>query len=120
MKDFIRTLIIGIIVLGIIVALYFIFFSDKPIFLTKKKQYSDEQLIEMAQELFKEKKAAGMDMSNGPCIANELDPYWVVDVAHNPRQPIDDLPENQCSAFREGKAKHFIELDIEGSLIKIK
>jgi len=59
-------------------------------------------------ELFK-----GTDFSSGPCIGNPLIEYpdFVCDIAHNPRQEIDNQPENQCSFFREGKAKHFVELD---------
>jgi hypothetical protein len=44
---------------------------------------------------------------------------WVVDVAHNPRQAIDNLPENQCADYREGKVKHFIELDLNGEVTKV-
>jgi len=74
--------------------------------------------ISKAKDLFKQKIAEGLDMSNGPCLSNEIIPDWVVDVAHNPREEIDNQPENQCSAFREGKAQHFIELDPMGNLIR--
>ena len=60
----------------------------------------------------------GENFSNGPCLSNEIKPDWVCDVAHNPRQPIDDLPENQCSAYIEGKAKHFVEVTETCELIK--
>lgn len=107
---------------GIIIVFYFYFFSEQPIpfFEKEKKEYSNEELTQMAQKLFKQKKAEGLDMSDGPCLTNELIPGWVVDVAHDPRQPIDNQPENQCSAFRQGKAEHFIELDTNGNLIRIK
>ncbi|MBU1036518.1 hypothetical protein KKF32_00600 [Patescibacteria group bacterium] len=79
-----------------------------------------------AQILFNQAKADDLDMSQGPCLSNELygnpeypETMWVLDIAHNPRQEIDNLPENQCSAFREGKAKHFIEMDTDGEIIKI-
>jgi len=122
MKDFMRTLIIGIIVLIIVVALYFIFFrtGQIPVIEEKEVQITQEELVIMAQDLFKEKQAEGMDMTNGPCLTNQLVPGWVVDVAHSPRQEVDNQPENQCSAFREGTAQHFIELDTEGNLIKLK
>ena len=58
-------------------------------------------------------------MSNGPCLSNELMPDWVADIAHDPRLPVDNLPENQCSAFRDGKAEHFVELDVNGEVIKV-
>ncbi len=46
-------------------------------------------------------------------------PDWVCDIAHSPRQSeIDDLPENQCSAYREGRAKHFVEVDMNCNLIR--
>jgi hypothetical protein len=107
---------------GIIIAFYFYFFSEQPIpfFEKEKKEYSNEELTQMAQKLFEQKKAEGLDMSDGPCLTNELIPGWVVDVAHDPRQPIDNQPENQCSAFRQGKAEHFIELDTNGNLNRTK
>lgn len=79
-----------------------------------------ERAIEAARKLFKEKKAQGLDMSNGPCLSDEIIPDWVADVAHSPRQQVDNVPENQCLAFREGKAKHFVELDENGNLIRAK
>jgi len=56
--------------------------------------------------------------SNGPCLSNEIMPDWVCDVAHNPRQGVDNQPENQCSSFREGKAHHFVEVDENCLLIR--
>ncbi|MCX6818140.1 MAG: hypothetical protein NTU57_04760 [Candidatus Aenigmarchaeota archaeon] len=56
------------------------------------------------------------DMSDrSPCLSDNNPEWgisdWVCDVAHSPRQTIDDLPENQCLEFREGNAHHFIEVD---------
>jgi hypothetical protein len=31
---------------------------------------------------------------------------------------VDDEPENQCEAYREGEAGHFVELDPEGNFIR--
>jgi hypothetical protein len=55
---------------------------------------------------------AGRDLSSGPCLLNPMQDYsdWVCDVAHEPRQTVDNQPENQCSAFREGKTNHFVEV----------
>jgi hypothetical protein len=69
--------------------------------------------------LCKEMKAKGVDLSNGPCLSNNIAPGWVCDVAHNPRLPVDDKPENQCSAFREGKATHFVEVDENCNVIRV-
>ena len=63
------------------------------------------------------------DLSNrSPCLSdNNLEwniSEWVCDVAHLPRQAIDDLPENQCAAFREGKAHHFVEVSPDCDFIR--
>lgn len=71
-----------------------------------------------AQEIYQKAVKQGVDLSSGPCLADDEIPDWVVDVAHNPRQPIDDLPENQCPSYRSGKAKHFVELDPAGNVIR--
>lgn len=79
-----------------------------------------DQAVNQAQVVYEQYKSLGTDFSSGPCLSNALLPGWVLDIAHNPRLPMDDLPDNQCSAFKEGKAKHFIELDPNGKLIKVK
>lgn len=69
-------------------------------------------------------KKSGIDLTNGPCLSEMYPekwdiPDWVCDVAHAPRQPVDNLPENQCSEFREGKAHHFVEVDENCKVIRI-
>ena len=59
------------------------------------------------------------DLSKGPCLSNEIAPDWVCDVAHNPREAVDNKPENQCSAYREGKAHHFIEVAANCTIIRV-
>ena len=44
---------------------------------------------------------------------------WVLDIAHQPRVDVDDQPENQCSAYREGLAENFVEFSTQGQLIKL-
>lgn len=77
------------------------------------------RVVEEAKELYTQKKESGMNFSDGPCLGI-IENEWVVDIAHSPRLPIDNRPENQCEAFRSGKAKHFVELDPEGNLIRVK
>ena len=85
----------------------------------KIKQNADPDLATAkAKELWRARSLAGEDLSNGPCLSNEAIPGWVADIAHSPRQAVDDLPENQCSAYRDGTAKHFVELDPEGNVIR--
>ena len=56
-------------------------------------------------------------LSKGPCLSNEIVKGWVCNVAHNPRQDVDDQQGNQCSAY--GKtAQHFVEVDINCNTIQ--
>jgi hypothetical protein len=84
-------------------------------------QGDQDRAVAEAMKAYKEAKASGTNLSRGPCIAEELPglPDWVADVAHDPRQPIDDDPANQCRRFREGEAHHFVELDTSGALIRV-
>jgi len=77
-----------------------------------------ETAINQAKHFYNQKKSLGDDISNGPCLSNALIPNWAADIVHSPRSPVDDLPENQCPAYREGKVSHFIELDLEGNLVR--
>lgn len=76
--------------------------------------------VNQAKYLFQMKRSQSEDLSSGPCISNALMPDWVADIAHNPREKKDDLPGNQCPAYLEGRAHHFVELDSEGNLIRAK
>ncbi len=81
-------------------------------------QSQKEQVIREASELFTQKKEAGMDFSSGPCLAEEIMSGWSVDIVHLPRTSEDDLPKNQCQYFRKGKTVHFIELSLDGDLVR--
>ncbi len=78
-----------------------------------------ERAVAAALELYRRAKESGADLSAGPCLAQEAIPGWAVDVAHEPRQPVDDDPANQCASYREGRATHFVELDPEGNVIRV-
>ena len=75
-------------------------------------------VADVAQKCVELCKQQTIDLSNGPCLSNEIISDWVCDVAHLPRQSVDDLPENQCQDFREGKAKHFVEVTPNCKLIR--
>jgi hypothetical protein len=84
---------------------------------------SDEErdrAITAAKQAYGEATARGEDLDRGPCIAENLPnlPEWVADVAHDPREEIDDQPKNQCRRYREGEASHFVELSPDGELIR--
>ena len=73
---------------------------------------ADEQTIALAKQAYEQAKAEGVDMTDGPCLG-VIKPGWVADVAHDPRQPVDDEPANQCTGY-----DHFVELDPDGTFIR--
>jgi len=83
-------------------------------------QADRDRAVTAALQAYHEAKANGVDLQRGPCIAEQLPGQedWVADVAHDPRQGVDDDPANQCQRFRSGDAHHFVELTPEGKLIR--
>jgi hypothetical protein len=60
---------------------------------------------------------AGLDM--GPCLSDagpDMPEGWVCDVAHSPRQAVDNDPANQCPAFGR-TASHFVEVRPDCTLL---
>jgi hypothetical protein len=83
------------------------------------KLEQDKKLAaDRAKELWRARYLEGEDLSQGPCLSNDLIPGWVGDIAHSPRVSADDQPQNQCSAFVTGQAQHFVELDPMGNVIR--
>ena len=87
---------------------------------TGPSQSELDSAVGKAKQLYYEANLNGTDFSSGPCLSNALMPGWVVDIVHDPRQDIDDLDQNMCPAYKEGRAKHFVELSPEGNLIRVK
>lgn len=79
-----------------------------------------DKAVNQARAVYKDKRAVGTDFSNGPCISNNLFPEWVADTVHRPRVDSDNLPKNQCLEYLEGRAKHFVELDLEGNVVRVR
>ncbi len=82
------------------------------------QQSETNQAVALCKKLCERQKTARIDLSQGPCLSNEIRPQWVCDIAHSPRQEQDNDPANQCQAFRDGNAKHFVELDEQCEVIK--
>ncbi len=86
----------------------------------KAAQAAAKQCVALCQAA----KKSGIDMSQGPCLSDLMSsgwnvPDWVCDVVHVPRQPVDNLPENQCKPYREGKAHHFVEVDENCNIVRV-
>ena len=75
--------------------------------------------VKQAEEIYQQKKEEGVDFSSGPCLSEDFMANWVIDTVHNPRTSVDDNPANQCQAYLQGRAQHFVELDTEGNLVRI-
>jgi hypothetical protein len=83
---------------------------------------SDDQdkAVSEAKQAFENAHLSASGLEQGPCLAEQLPGLddWVVDIAHDPRQSVDDDPANQCDRFKAGEAHHFVELTPEGELIR--
>jgi hypothetical protein len=79
-----------------------------------------DRAVAAAMDAYEDARSSGVDLEAGPCIAEELPGLsdWVADVAHDPREDVDDEAENQCQRYRDGEASHFVELTPEGELIR--
>ncbi len=78
----------------------------------------ETRAVAAAKQLWQQAYDKKEDLSKGPCLSNEVIPDWVADIAHQPRQVADDDPKNQCLAFMQGKAHHFVELDEDGNFLR--
>ena len=56
----------------------------------------------------------GLSMDDGPCLSSGSPAWevenWVCDVAHWPREDVDNLPVNQCPEYGS-TAHHFVEVN---------
>lgn len=75
-----------------------------------------QDAIDCVNELYNKARDEGMNFSS-QCLGSCGD--YAVDVVRVPRTSDDNKPENQCTDFREGKIKHFIELDKNGAIVRV-
>ena len=92
----------------------------------------EDRVKQEALKLYNQVKESGIEFSS-QCLGNivvyrsnyfvgifKLDSVdYVVDIVHVPRTAEDDLLENQCQDYREGKITHFVELDKDGNVVRI-
>lgn len=98
-----------------------------PLDLNKINWSLEAQLaVGEAQKVFEDAKNKAVDLTAGPCLSNSLfgnpdypETMWVLDIAHSPRTDADNQLQNQCSAYAEGQAKNFIEMDAAGKVLRI-
>jgi len=118
-----RVLILGVVVI-IIVVLAFLFGTpkggEKPS-TTSEGVSSITSLADQARnkciELCQSKIQQGINLAPGPCLSNQIVSDWVCDVAHEPRQDVDNDAANQCPQYGR-TASHFVEVDPECNFIR--
>lgn len=84
--------------------------------LTPARVAEQQNALECASRIYAEASLNEMDFFSqclGTCLG------YSVDIVNVPRTSEDDLKENQCSDFLEGKTKKFIELNREGQVVRI-
>jgi len=86
----------------------------------KSDSQVENSISDICVQACREALSSGRNLESGPCLLDPVpqNPEWVCDVAHSPIQPIDNLVENQCSSYRIGASKHFIEVTPECQHIK--
>ena len=73
--------------------------------------------IRQARSLLDQKLKSGYDLENRPCLAEEIVPGWAVDIVHQPIEEVDNLLQNQCQFYLEGKVKNLILMDEYGHTV---
>lgn len=120
MKTKSNHLLFALVLVFILVTASLIYFpSRKPTDYKKGESKQIDDIVEQAKLLYRQKQIEGMNFSSGPCLSDDVEEGWVVDVVHDPRQSIDNRSENQCLDYESGKAKHFVELDLEGEVVRV-
>lgn len=107
--------------LVIVITAFFVWESNK-----KDGEYKpgisaiNDRAVNTALMVYESQKKIKKDISDGPCLSNDLMDDWVADLVHEPRILEDDLIENQCAAFIDGTATHFVEVDLKGNIVRVK
>lgn len=102
-----KILLVPAVIIPVLVAAYFLFPSD------------GNSVVSSCIARCKQVVASGADISSGPCLSDNIERDWVCDMSSNPRTPMDNLPDNQCTSFRQGNAKHFVEVDANCEVVRV-
>ena len=99
--------IVGLLLLLILALVgWYVFFVQNPF------------IVARARIRYNQAVSQHIDLSAGPCLG-QISSDWVLDIAHLPRQTVDDLPQNQCPDFLMGRVHHFIEMTPQGEVVVV-
>lgn len=104
MKKRYLSLIVTAVLLSLASVGWIVLFAQKP------------DILAAARWRFNRAISEKTDLSSGPCLGKIAD-GWVLDIAHLPRESIDNLPQNQCADFLNGTVRHFVEMTPKGEVI---
>jgi len=77
---------------------------------------NSREIQDCVNNLYQQKKNSGLNFSY-QCLGICGD--YAVDIVHVPRIDEDNLVENQCQDYLQGKIKKFIELAGNGSIVRV-
>lgn len=83
---------------------------------TPQEVLRQQEAIKLALELYEKEKASGRILTS-QCLGTVN--RYAVDIVHNPRSQEDNLLQNQCKDFYEGRVSKFIEIDAEGNIRRV-
>jgi hypothetical protein len=107
--QFDQRLAVAIVVVTISIAglAYILFVPKGPVIM------DEDRAVYACVFLCKAAANQGQRLDDGPCLSTGIEAWdiedWVCDVAHNPREAVDSLPENQCPEYGVS-ANHFVEV----------
>lgn len=115
-----KTALVVLYLFVILTTVFFVYRFNSPKYIYKPGIWKEADVaLNQAQNVYESKRQDGESFESAGCLSNDLMPDWVADIVHNPRDPVDDLPENQCPAYIEGRATHFVELNMKGELVRV-
>lgn len=76
-----------------------------------------QEVINCSNYLFERAAMSSIVQLNSQCLGKCED--YAVDIVHVPRINEDNLVENQCDDYRQGKVSKFIELDKNKEIVRI-
>lgn len=76
-----------------------------------------QEVINCAIDLYGNAALSSEIQLDSQCLGTCGD--YAVDIVHVPRAEEDNLVENQCGEYRDGKVNHFIEINHEGEIVRI-
>lgn len=83
---------------------------------TPKEVLTQQEAIKIALQLYEKEKSSGNPLGS-QCLGTAYG--YAIDLVHDPRTEEDELTENQCKDYYEGRVYKFIEINTEGDIVRV-